>query len=70
MIKTLRRHLYAKHFGDILHAYELIGYKPSSHVVNSLMASSKIRRLKADLFEQLKKLFPSRIRMVHRSGER
>ena len=70
MRKTLRRHQYGQHFGDILGAYKLIGYEPSSHVVNSRMAFSKIRRLKTDLFEQLKKLFPSRIRMVHRSGGR
>jgi len=53
-------------FGTILTAYKLIGYKPSLHVFNSATASSQIRRLRADLFEQLMRLFPSRIRMVRR----
>lgn len=68
--KAHRRHAYSRRFGNILSAYEVIGYKPSSHVINSRMASSKIRHLKVALFDQIKKLFPSRIRMVHHFGQK
>lgn len=68
--KRYHRHHYAARLGGILHAYELLGYKPSSRVVNARLAFSKIRCLKTNLFEQLKHMFPSRIRMVHSSGER
>jgi len=57
-------------FGSVFRAYELIGHKPPSHVVNSHEAALKMRSLRAGLFNQLKTLFPSRLRMVQRPGER
>ncbi len=57
-------------FGGLLHAYELIGHKPSSHVTNSIEAHNKIDRLRGDLFNQLKLLFASRMRMFHHCGAR
>ena len=68
--KARDRHNYSRHYGNILRAYKLIGHKPSSHVVNSRVAYSKIRHLKVDLFDQIKKLFPSRVRMVHSYGQK
>lgn len=56
-------------FGTILRAYELIGYESSSHVVNSTTARWKIHSLRANLFERLKRLFPSRVRMVRHFRE-
>jgi DNA invertase Pin-like site-specific DNA recombinase len=53
-------------FGSILEAYGCIGYKPRSHVVNSTTAFWKIRSLKTGLFQELKNLFSSRVRMVRR----
>jgi DNA invertase Pin-like site-specific DNA recombinase/DNA-binding winged helix-turn-helix (wHTH) protein len=73
MLKKRRRitaSMCTRHFGGVFPAYELIGYKPTSHVVNSHEAALKMRSLKADLFNQLKKLFPSKLRMVHYSGEK
>lgn len=59
-----------RHFGSAFRAYGLIGYKPPSHVVNSHEAALKMRSLRTNLFNQLKTLFPSRVRMVHHSGEK
>lgn len=39
--RSLTVHLCRHHFGSIFHAYELIGYKPISHVVNSHNAALK-----------------------------
>jgi DNA-binding winged helix-turn-helix (wHTH) protein len=73
MLKKRRRVIAAMcthHFGSVFRAYELIGYKPPSHVVNSREAALKIRSLRADLFNQLKTIFPSHVRVVHHSQKR
>ncbi|MFZ0807725.1 MAG: recombinase family protein, partial [Candidatus Sulfotelmatobacter sp.] len=58
-----------RHFGTILGAYELIGYKSSSRYMHSTAAHAKIGSLRRDLFEQLKGIFPSRLRMVRHFRE-
>ena len=68
--KLDRRRALGHHLGNILNAYELIGYKAPSRTINSVVAHYKIYNLKKALFEQLKTLFPLRVRMVRRSGER
>ena len=68
--KLDRRRALGHHLGNILNAYELIGYRAPSRTINSTVAHYKIYNLKKALFEQLKMLFPLRVRMVHRSGER
>jgi len=60
----LLRQIWIRRFGSILRAYELIGYKSTKHMRNSMTAHSKIHSLRMKLFEDLKQLFPSRIRMV------
>lgn len=57
-----------RRFGSILEAYELIGYKPTRHVAHSMTAHSRIHCLRKKLLEELKELFPSRIRMVRYYG--
>jgi DNA invertase Pin-like site-specific DNA recombinase len=63
-----RRHLlrgtWIRRFGPISQAYELIGYKSTRHIANSMTAHSKINSLRKKLFDDLKELFPSRTRMV------
>ena len=68
-LRNLHRlsNIWRRRYGTILRAYELVGYKPSSHVFNGATAYSKIRRLRADLFEELNRLFSSRVRMVRGS---
>lgn len=55
---------YCRRFGSVLHAYELIGYKPSEHAFRSVANLQKMRRLRVDLLERLKELFPGQLRVV------
>ena len=67
------RRLWAKRwsnrFGTILRAYELIGHRPTAHVVNATNASRKIRSLRVGLFNRLRDLFHCRIRMARHYRE-
>ena len=58
-----------RHFGGLFRAYQLIGYKPSSHAINGRAAFLKMVSLRANVFNQLKALFPS-VKMVHHFGEK
>lgn len=72
MLRRQRRLLsnrWRRRFGPLLNAYELIGHKPSLHVVNSATAYRKIGRLRAEFFATLKRLFASRLRMVRQYQE-
>lgn len=60
---------YCKRFGGVLRAYELIGYKPSPHAFKSVANQMKMRRLRADLLNRLKSLFPNNLRFVHLPGQ-
>jgi DNA invertase Pin-like site-specific DNA recombinase len=68
-----KRWLWAKRwrnrFGSILRAYELIGHRPTTHVVNSTTGFRKIRSLKIWVFNRLRELFPCRIRMARHYRE-
>lgn len=66
--RRLLRGTWTRRFGSLLQAYELIGYKPTMHISNSMTAHSAIHVLRKKLFEDLKELFPSRIRMVRYYG--
>jgi DNA invertase Pin-like site-specific DNA recombinase len=61
--------MFSKRFGSILQAYELIGYKPSSHAFKSVANQAKIKRLTIDLFNRLKDLFPHNLRFIHLPGQ-
>jgi DNA invertase Pin-like site-specific DNA recombinase len=64
----LLRGTWIRRFGSIFQAYEMIGYKSTRHTANSMTAHSRIDSLRRNLFDDLKKLFPSRIRMVRYYG--
>jgi DNA invertase Pin-like site-specific DNA recombinase len=55
---------YCKRFGSVLRAYELVGYKASIRAIKSGERQKKIRRLKIDLLQKLKELFPQRVRVI------
>jgi len=67
-MRRLLRNNWERRFGSILQAYELIGYKSTKHISNSMTAHSRIHALRKKLFDDLKGLFPSRIRMVRSYG--
>jgi DNA-binding winged helix-turn-helix (wHTH) protein len=62
--------MYAKRFGSILRAYELVGYKPSAHAFKSLANQEKVRNLRTNLLSQLKQTYPENLRLVHLPGQR
>lgn len=61
---------YCKRFGSVLRAYELIGYRPSSHAFKSVARFREMKRLRADLLARLKELFPEHLRIVHLPGQK
>jgi len=61
--------MFAKRFGSILHAYELIGYKPSSLAFKSVVGQSRAKNLRASLLSRLKELFPDTLRLIHLPGQ-
>lgn len=65
----LLRATWIRRFGSLLQAYELIGYKSTRRIGNSMTAHSKIHSLRKKLFDDLRELFPSRIRMVRYYGQ-
>ena len=67
-MRRLLRGSWMKRFGSILRAYEIIGYKSTRHIGNSITAYWKINSLRKKLFDDLKELFPSRTRMVRYYG--
>jgi DNA invertase Pin-like site-specific DNA recombinase/DNA-binding winged helix-turn-helix (wHTH) protein len=55
---------YVRRFGSVMHAYELIGYRPSNRAFQSVEPSRKMKQLMSNLFFQLKELFPFQLRIV------
>jgi DNA invertase Pin-like site-specific DNA recombinase/DNA-binding winged helix-turn-helix (wHTH) protein len=60
---------YCKRFGSVLHAYELIGYRPSLHAFKSVTRLREMNRLRSDLLTRLKDLFPERLRIIRLPGQ-
>lgn len=65
----LLQNTWRRRFGSVREAYELIGFKTTRHISNSMVAHSKINCLRRKLFDDLKRLFPSRVRMVRYFGQ-
>jgi DNA invertase Pin-like site-specific DNA recombinase/DNA-binding winged helix-turn-helix (wHTH) protein len=61
---------YVKRFGSVMRAYQLIGYQPSAHAFASVDASNKLRRLRSELLLELKRLFPSQLRVLRLTSRR
>jgi DNA invertase Pin-like site-specific DNA recombinase len=61
---------YVKRFGSVMRAYQLIGYQPSAHAFASVEASNKLRRLRSELLMELKRLFPSQLRVLRLTSRR
>ena len=64
------RSTYRKRFGSLLKAYELIGYRASTRAVLSCTQQKKIRMLRGELFGELKRLFPERLRIIQAAGQK
>jgi DNA invertase Pin-like site-specific DNA recombinase len=61
--------VYARQFGSMMHAYELVGYKASAHAIKSTLGRRRVQRLRADLLGQLSALFPSQLQIIQRPGQ-
>ena len=61
---------YYTHFGSLLNAYRLIGFKPSAETLKSAGALRKMHRLRAQLLARLKVLLPARVRLVQCQNHR
>jgi DNA invertase Pin-like site-specific DNA recombinase/DNA-binding winged helix-turn-helix (wHTH) protein len=62
-------HTYYKRFGSAMRAYELAGYLPPPRTVRLINTQRQIKLLRKDLYIQLKKLFPDRIRFISLPGQ-
>lgn len=60
---------YTKHFGSLLRAYELVGYKPTPHAFKSVEHQQRKRKLRADLLNRLRQIYPENMRVVHLPGQ-
>ena len=61
---------YCKRFGSVLHAYELVGYKPPERTLKSIGNAQKLWRLRRELLKRLNKLFPRHLRTIRLPGQR
>lgn len=60
---------YVERFGSVKHAYEMIGYKPSSHAFASIEGFAKMKQLRSQLLASVANSSPSRIKIVKLSGQ-
>lgn len=58
--------VFISHFGSLMHAYELAGYKPTAKAFKSNDGYRKAQKLRAQLLSQLSELFPSQLRVIRR----
>jgi DNA invertase Pin-like site-specific DNA recombinase/DNA-binding winged helix-turn-helix (wHTH) protein len=62
-------HAYYKRFGSVMKAYELSGFRPPPAIVKLINTQSHVRSLRHDLYCQLKKMFPDRLRFISLPGQ-
>jgi DNA invertase Pin-like site-specific DNA recombinase/DNA-binding winged helix-turn-helix (wHTH) protein len=60
---------YCKRFGSMVQAYDLVGYKPPSKTLSSIANYKKTKKLRIDLFRQLKELYPENLRSLPLPGQ-
>jgi DNA-binding winged helix-turn-helix (wHTH) protein len=61
--------IYRKRFGSMMRAYDLVGYKPSIHAFKSVANQTKAKRLRTDLLNQLKEMYPENLRTSRLPGQ-
>jgi DNA invertase Pin-like site-specific DNA recombinase len=60
---------FARRFGSLMRAYEQVGYTPSARTMKCYEGFCRSQCLRAQLLTQLGELFPSQLRVVHRTGQ-
>ncbi|MGB8060502.1 MAG: hydrogenase maturation protease [Candidatus Sulfotelmatobacter sp.] len=58
--------VFMNHFGSMMHAYELVGYRPAVSVFKANDGYRSAQKLRTCLLRQLSELFPSQLRVIHR----
>jgi DNA invertase Pin-like site-specific DNA recombinase/DNA-binding winged helix-turn-helix (wHTH) protein len=60
---------YVSQFGSVISAYEMLGYHTSDRILRGIERDKKLRQLRSNLLLELKKLFPSQLRVVRLPGQ-
>jgi DNA invertase Pin-like site-specific DNA recombinase/DNA-binding winged helix-turn-helix (wHTH) protein len=61
---------FLKHFGSVMRAYELVGYKPSEHAFRSVNNAKRLWSLRLQVLKRIGELFPKHVRIVRQPNQK